>query len=167
MIGARTEYTQRAVDRLRSGRQGDEILLVEMNTVVGLDCSEGKGDRHVRSAIRIVLSQYQIWWKRVRGADKWRCLTHSEREANTKHAIKLQHRRSGQLLKQAGTIRVEELDASQKVSHLLNLNMLGFMRLVTGSKARRQLESTHKVEQLKQPELPQLVQLMTNGKETT
>ena len=164
MIGALSPYTQRAIDRLKAGTEGDDIAEAEMSQVVGRDCStNGNGSANVRTAIRRVRADYRVWWERVRGEKLWRCLGEAEKVESQKRDVRLMARRARRHARDSCAITPEKLDATSKVDFLLNQIQFGLMLTGGGSQMRKRLVNSKSIEQLRQPSDARLIELMADG----
>lgn len=165
MIGALSLYTQRAIDCLKVGEPGDEIKDDEMSLLVGRDCStNGDGAPNVRTAIRHVRIEHRVWWERVRGEKLWRCLDEPERVDSQKRGVRLMARRARRYARESCAISPEKLDAASKVDFLLNQIQFGLMLTGGGSQMRKRLLETKTLEDLREPPLQKLVDLMGDKK---
>lgn len=73
-------FTSRAIDRLKTGKEGDTIDRSEMQKVVGRDCSPtGKGYGSVQAAIKKVERENGIVWRWSKTQGVWLCLNDSQK----------------------------------------------------------------------------------------
>ncbi len=164
MIGALGPYTQQAIERLKTGHEGDEIPEPEMSRVVGRDCStNGNGSANVRTAIRRVRTDYRIWWERIRGEKLWRCLGQAERVESQKRDVRLMARRARHHARDSCAITPEKLDATSKVDFFLNQIQFGLMLTGGGTQMRKRLADSKTLEDLRQPSDARLIDLMSDG----
>jgi len=163
MIGALSSFTQRAIERLRKGDPGDRITTEEMSQIVGRDCAEGNGAANVRTAIRHVRREYRVWWERVRGEGCWQCLGDADKVTSQNRAVRLMARRARLHARESIAISPEKLDASSRVDFYLNQIQFGLMLTGGSSGLRKKLTESKMIEDMRQPELPKLIDLMSNG----
>lgn len=163
MIGALSPFTQRAIERLRTGREGDQITVTEMSQIVGRDCGQGNGAANVRTAIRHVRREHRVWWERIHGEKLWRCLRDGEKVTSQNRSVRLMAKRARLHARESIAISPEKLDATSKVEFYLNQIQMGLMLTGGGSAMRKRLNETKMLEDLRQPDLPRLIELMANG----
>lgn len=163
MIGALSPFTQRAIEKLRAGQPGDQISTDEMSQIVGRDCAVSPGAGNVRSAIRAVKRDYRVWWERIRGENCWRCLGDTDKVRSQTREVKLMARRGRRHARESMAISPEKLDSVSRVDFHLNQIQLSLMMTAGGAAMRNRLTETKSLEDLRQPELPKLIELMGNG----
>jgi len=163
MIGAIGPFTQRAIERLRLGRPGEVITDEEMSNVLGRDCTAANGANNVRTAIRRVKLDHGVWWERIRGEGYWRCLDDREKVDSGERRVRLTARQARRIAAETTTIDVSRLDEQARLDFHLNQIQAGLMFTSGGSAMRKRLQKTKTIEQLRQPELPRLIDLMSNG----
>lgn len=163
MIGALSPFTQRAIERLRTGRAGDQITVAEMSQIVGRDCSQTNGGANVRTAIRHVRREYRVWWERIRGEGLWRCLGDAEKVESQNRSVRLLAKRGRLHARESIAIAPEKLDANSKVDFYLNQIQFGLILTAGGSAMRKRLVETKTLEDLQTPEPPKLIELMSDG----
>ena len=160
-------HTFAAVQRLKDGKPGDFIEIVEMNRIVGRDCSSnGNGRRNVDNAIRHVESMFNVVWRWDITAKRWNCLNASQRGILVRHDNKRTAKRVKRTVRiGAGTDRTQ-LDDVQRRDLDIDLTIAGMMALAGSGNFRKRaaLAMENGTARLREPEPSRLLDLMKDGK---
>lgn len=124
--------TRLLIDRLAKGKPRDIITDEELKTVCGKDCRPGReAYTYLDRAIKHVLTNFQVKWKRIFGAGYIQCLTASEIVGVVQHEMVSIHRRAKRSVKTLKIVDTTQLDDLQKSSHRAMVAQYATMAMFT------------------------------------
>lgn len=146
--------TAKIVDLISKGNVGDILTDEELGEIVGEDCSEITGRRHVYSAIKYVERVHGVVWRRLRDAGAIKCLDPDERvevAQGYRHHIS---RSSKRAVRVVSTVQIEDVKADRRPDVLALVAQLGALAAFSSTAAHKRL-AAHNVSS--HPELKRLL----------
>ena len=107
--------TSKLVDLLKDGKAGDIVTDEQMEQACGR-CTQvgGKGYQNLQTAIRHVIQEYHVVWRRQEGANCIKCLGSEEIVQVVGNTRRNMERAAKRVLLIANSADVNQLDGSQK-----------------------------------------------------
>jgi AraC-like DNA-binding protein len=139
--------TAQLIDCLKDGQVGDVLTDEDLTRICGKSTKvDGDGYGYLNSAIRYVLKQHGIVWKRDRGANAIKCLNADEIIQSSEQDRKHIHRVGKRTVRRLGTVDIERLPVSTRKAHTLQLAQMATVVGMSSKNTQKKLEVREKVE---------------------
>jgi hypothetical protein len=157
-VGKMCHSTAKAVEKLKTGNQGDRINRDQMAAIIDRPCGNGQlGAGNVRSAINHVEKNYNITWEWSRADQAWICLNDPEKVTVTRSRIRKTRNAAKRAVQVARGVDVLQLDREQRREHTVNVTLA---QMALTSSSGRFRSRVAKLEAPEQPPVGGLIELM-------
>ncbi len=154
-------HTARAIERMKTGKPGDEITLADMSDVVGRDCSTGGNGRgNVDTAIKRCEPDHAVVWRWQKDKQLWACLDDVGKSMDSQKKAVHIRRTARRSLRVAESVDRQKLTDDQRIQHDVNLAVTSMTYLVGQGHFRKKLAGQVGTVPLKEPEPQKLIELM-------